>query len=350
MEDAKRKEQLNMLPFALLPWYRINGRSLPWREDPTPYHVWLSEIMLQQTRIEAVKPYYAAFLKEVPDIAALADADPEKLHKLWEGLGYYSRVRNLQKAAQKIMTEYNGSFPQAYEEILSLPGIGQYTAGAISSICFQLPIPAVDGNVLRVLSRITADPRSVSEEKTKADVRKELSDVYPKEDAGNFTQAIMELGETVCVPNGIPNCGNCPCKTFCASCESGWENFPVKSAKKKRRIEQMSVFIIRCGDAVALRKRGHSGLLSDLWEFPNIPGFSTTEEATDQLLLWNCGTSRFLGVSEVNHVFTHVEWNMKCFRFSCEKMPEHFTWATQDMLTNAIALPTAFRKCLDNKE
>ncbi len=347
MEEAKRTEQLNKLPNALLPWYRENGRSLPWRENPTPYHVWLSEIMLQQTRIEAVRPYYAAFLQEVPDIAALADADPEKLHKLWEGLGYYSRVRNLQKAAQKIMTEYQGVFPQTYEEILSLAGIGEYTAGAIGSICFQLPVPAVDGNVLRVLSRITADPRSVSEEKTKSAVRKELAAIYPEEDAGNFTQAIMELGETVCIPNGIPDCGHCPCRSFCSSRDSGWENFPVKSAKKQRRIEQMSVFIIRCGDAIALQKRGRTGLLSDLWEFPNIPGLSSQEEAAAQLGRWNCGNSRLLGVSEEKHVFTHVEWKMKCFRFSCEKMPERFVWAMPETLENEIALPTAFRKCLD---
>lgn len=347
MEESKRAEQLNMLPHALLPWYRENGRSLPWREDPTPYHVWLSEIMLQQTRIEAAKPYYAAFLKEVPDIAALAEADPEKLHKLWEGLGYYSRVRNLQKAAQKIMTVYHGVFPQTYEEILSLPGIGEYTAGAIGSICFQLPVPAVDGNVLRVLSRITADLRSISEEKTKAEVRKELSAIYPKEEAGDFTQAIMELGETVCIPNGIPDCGNCPCRSFCASCDSGWENFPVKSAKKQRRIEQMTVYIIRCGEALAVQKRGHSGLLSDLWELPNTSGFSSQEEAVSQLQSWGCGNIHFDGMSEKKHIFTHVEWRMRCFCFSCNKLSELFTWATPEMLANEIALPTAFRKCLD---
>ena len=211
-----------LLPGVLLPWYRENKRDLPWRRDREPYHVWLSEIMLQQTRVEAVKGYYERFLSHLPTIQALADADDEQLHKLWEGLGYYSRVRNLKKAAQKIMSTYNGEFPNSYEKVLALPGIGEYTAGAICSIAFGLKVPAVDGNVLRVLARLQADEECVDLPEHKRRVRSELAGVYPEDEAGAFTQALMELGATVCIPNGEPKCEVCPCRDFCRSAEGGW--------------------------------------------------------------------------------------------------------------------------------
>lgn len=342
----ERKERIEKLPGALLPWYARCGRALPWREDPSPYHVWVSEIMLQQTRIEAVKPYYARFLQELPDIASLAAADSEHLQKLWEGLGYYSRVRNLHAAAQQIIEKYNGVFPEEYSDIRALRGIGEYTAGAIASICFNRPTPAVDGNVLRVLSRITGDPRPVTDEKTKAAVRAELAAVYPAGHCGAFTQALMELGETVCIPGGAPGCAGCPCRGFCASRDGGWLNLPVKAEKKARREEQLTVFILHCGSFTAIRKRESTGLLAGLWEFPNVPGTLTEEDALQQVQRWGCKPEALEDKRRGKHVFTHVEWNMQCYTVCCREMPEMFTWPDTDELTRSIALPTAFRKLL----
>ena len=216
----------------LLGWYERNKRDLPWRRDREPYHVWLSEIMLQQTRVEAVKGYYARFLAELPDIPSLAACDPDRLHKLWEGLGYYSRVRNLQKAAQQIVSDYGGAFPTDYDKIRALPGIGDYTAGAICSICFGLPTPAVDGNVLRVVSRLTADERPVTQPAVKKDYTAALAEIYPAGQCAEATQALMELGATVCAPNGAPHCDLCPVAAFCQSRE-GSAGGPSRSKKRK---------------------------------------------------------------------------------------------------------------------
>ena len=201
---------LSALPGVLLPWYRENRRELPWRRDREPYHVWLSEIMLQQTRVEAVKGYYTRFLEALPTIEDLANCDDDTLHKLWEGLGYYSRVRNLKKAANQIMKRHGGRFPDTYEEVRALSGIGDYTAGAICSICFDYPTPAVDGNVLRVISRLTEDATPIDLPARKKEVSQLLAAVYPAE-AGDFTQALMELGATLCGPNWKPRCQECPC-------------------------------------------------------------------------------------------------------------------------------------------
>ena len=341
-----RTERIKKTISALLPWYKSCGRSLPWREDPTPYHVWISEIMLQQTRIETVIPYYTRFLEQIPDVASLAAAKPEHLQKLWEGLGYYSRVRNLQTAAQQIMTRFGGQFPDHYEDIRSLCGIGDYTAGAVSSICFDLPIPAVDGNVLRVLSRITGDPRPVSEEKTRKEIRKELAAAYPQKDAGACTQAIMELGETVCLPNGAPLCDQCPCRGFCCSSEGDWALYPVKAEKKARRKEALTLFILRCGEYTAIRKRPDKGLLSGLWELPNLPGHLDGLEAFQQAEAWGCNPLAWENKGFANHIFTHIEWDMQCFSITCREMPPCFIWVNEDDLNNSVSLPTAFRKVL----
>ena len=195
---------------ALLDWFYKNRRSLPFREDPAPYHVWLSEVMLQQTRVSAVLPYYYRFLEELPDIPALAACGEEKLHKLWEGLGYYSRVRNLQKAAKLVCAQYGGQLPADYAALRALPGIGEYTAGAIASISFGLPVPAVDGNVLRVFSRLYNDPGVITEPAVKKAFTARVMEHQPPEKAGDYNQALMELGALVCVPNGAPLCGQCP--------------------------------------------------------------------------------------------------------------------------------------------
>ena len=347
MSDTARLEQL----ISVLPgWFAANRRELPWRQNREPYRVWLSEIMLQQTRVEAVKGYYTRFLAAVPDVPALAAADPELLHKLWEGLGYYSRVRNLQRAARLIVDEYGGVFPRDYAAIRALPGIGDYTAGAIGSICFDLPTPAVDGNVLRVLTRLTADGRCVDEPAVKRALRERLAAVYPETGAGTLTQALMELGATVCVPNSEPKCERCPAAAFCAAREAGtWQAYPVRAEKRPRRREALTVFVFDCGGAYALRKRKASGLLAGLWEFPNVPGQLEAQEALDLAAAWGL-RPRGLGKRvERTHIFTHVQWDMRCYYVPCGERAEGFTWAGQDELDTAYALPTAFRMFRDTE-
>ena len=329
----------------LVAWYRAGHRDLPWRQDKEPYHVWLSEIMLQQTRVEAVKGYYARFLRELPTIAALAACEPDRLQKLWEGLGYYSRVRNLQKAAQRIVSDFDGIFPRTPDEIRSLPGVGAYTAGAIASICFELPAPAVDGNVLRVLSRVMADGVCVSKQAVKDDYCARLAEIYPAGSCGDFTQSLMELGATVCLPNGEPRCEVCPIAALCRARSEGTQRqYPVKEVKKPRRAEDLTVFRLLCGEACAVRKRADKGLLAGLWELPNVAGFLEAPEALELLETWRVQPRELVSRREKTHVFTHVEWHMRCFTVLCAHEAEGFTWADGERFDRDIALPTAFRQ------
>ncbi len=332
------------MPKALLPWYQSCHRALPWRESKDPYRVWVSEIMLQQTRVETVKGYYARFLRALPTVADLATCDDDSLAKLWEGLGYYSRVRNMKKAAQCIVTEFDGSFPREYEKVLSLPGIGEYTAGAICSICFDQPTPAVDGNVLRVVARLTEDTTPIDRPSLKQTVRKLLSEHYPAE-AGAYTQALMELGATVCGPNRKPVCEECPCRGFCGGYASGSpEKLPVKSPRKKRREEAYTLFIMRCENRYALEKRQNTGLLASLWQFPNVPGLQEPEKALETI---RCMGLRPTGISRVlerKHIFTHVQWNMRGVYVEVAEPGGGFCWRTAEEITAEAALPTAFRQ------
>ena len=335
---------LSELPGLLLPWYQENRRDLPWRADRQPYHVWLSEIMLQQTRVEAVKGYYTRFLSALPDISALAGCDDELLHKLWEGLGYYSRVRNLKKAAQVIMERHGGVFPDNHAEVLALPGIGAYTAGAICSIAFNQPTPAVDGNVLRVLSRLTDDPSPIDLPETKRRINLLLSGIYPEE-AGAFTQALMELGATICGPNRTPDCGHCPCSSLCLGFQRGTaEKLPVKSPKKERRQEDRTVFILSCDGRFALEKRPEKGLLAGLWQFPNIPGKLGMQDALDAVEAMELHPKEILREAEKNHIFTHIQWNMKGIYLEVTETGGSFQWFTDDQINTQAALPTAFRQ------
>lgn len=335
------------LPAALLPWYQENKRDLPWRQDHEPYHVWLSEIMLQQTRVEAVRGYYARFLAALPTVQALADCDDEKLHKLWEGLGYYSRVRNLKKAAQAIVSHYGGVFPGEYEKILALPGIGAYTAGAISSICFGAPTPAVDGNVLRVVSRLTDDDTPIDLPAYKKQVQEALQAVYPAQ-AGDFTQALMELGATLCGPNRKPQCEQCPCRDFCLGFAHGTaESLPVKLPKKARRVEEKTVFIIRCDGKFALWKRNDSGLLADLWQFPDVPGQLEMPDALKEMERMGLKIREIYRKVERKHIFTHVEWHMCGIYMEAQEIAAGFTWFTARELEQTAALPTAYKQFWD---
>ncbi len=347
---VERNETVARLPGALLPWYRENKRELPWRNDREPYHVWLSEIMLQQTRVEAVKGYYFRFLEKLPTMEALANVDDEVLHKLWEGLGYYSRVRNLKKAAQIIMTVHGGVFPGEYAQVLALPGIGEYTAGAICSICFDDPIPAVDGNVLRVISRLTDDPTPIDGPVYKKQVRDALAAVYPAE-AGDFTQALMELGATLCGPNWKPRCAECPCREFCLGFARGTaESLPVKAPKKEKRIEQRTVFLLQCGNLLALEKRPDQGLLAGLWQFPNVPGKLETEQALEAIGEFGLRPRDILRQAERKHIFTHIRWEMRGYWIEVSEPAGDFRWLSREELGKEAALPTAFRQFLEEPD
>ena len=346
-------QQINLSSIIdpLLAWYDQNRRPLPWRDSPTPYHVWLSEIMLQQTRIEAVIPYYHRFLSVCPSVKALSEVDDDQLMKLWEGLGYYSRARNLKAAARVIMERYDGELPTSYEALLSLPGIGAYTAGAIASIAFGLPEPAVDGNVLRVITRLTADESDIMKETTKRRVTVSLKTIYPrdKDRAANMTQALMELGEQVCIPNGAPRCEACPLGATCRSRALGLtDRIPVRAPKKARKIQLRTVFMLMHEDKVALRKREDKGLLSGLWEFVG------TEEALDPpsarawLAEHGIIADRLIVAPDAVHIFTHIEWHMRGYFVLCgdaprEVMSQPLVWVTRADLRESYALPTAFR-------
>ncbi len=341
----RTEEQVLIAMFeALIPWYEAHKRELPWRQDKEPYHVWLSEIMLQQTRVEAVKEYYRRFLTTLPTIADLAEAPEEQILKLWEGLGYYNRVRNLQKAAQTICADYTGVFPSEYAQIRSLSGIGDYTAGAIASICFDAPTPAVDGNVLRVYSRLLADDANIDLQTTKKRITGKLQETYPRKNPGIATQALMELGATVCVPNGAPRCDVCPVAEICqARKQDTWRNLPVRSEKKKRKIVDKTVFVLLTEDTVALHKRSASGLLAGMWEFPNVDAKLDKQEAVTQASEWQVEPVDLLMQTSYTHIFSHVEWHMTAYYIRCRKTNKKWKWVTKESLDEAYALPSAFR-------
>ena len=338
------KQLKQMIP-PLLRWYTEHKRPLPWRNDPTPYHVWLSEIMLQQTRIEAVIPYYERFLNELPNIQALAEVSDDKLMKLWEGLGYYSRARNLKKAAVTVMNEYGGNLPETAESLRKLSGIGDYTAGAISSICFGKPEPAVDGNVLRVIMRFLGKNDDIALQATKKSVADALRAIYPSgEDAKNLTQAIMELGESVCIPNGEAKCAQCPLADICISNKQNLKHvLPVKSAKKPRKKAELTVFLLSCRGKYAIAKRADTGLLAKLWEFPNTAAKLSEEESYSYLKSIGVNPIQIAPSVDAVHIFTHIEWHMTGYTAECLTPTENFLWKTADEILSEYAIPSAFR-------
>ncbi|MDE6434505.1 MAG: A/G-specific adenine glycosylase [Lachnospiraceae bacterium] len=340
-----------LVKHPLLSWYKKHHRDLPWRKTKDPYCIWLSEIMLQQTRVEAVKGYYEHFLSELPDIEALSKVSDDRLLKLWEGLGYYNRARNLKKAAIQIMEEYNGIFPAEYEEVLSLCGVGEYTAGAICSICFDKDTPAVDGNVLRVVMRILDCYDNIDDLKTKRQVKKWLTKLYSEGDCGDLTQALMELGATVCIPNGMPNCKECPLHTICLACKKKtYDRLPVRKEKKKRRIEEMTVFVLHDGDEYAIRKRDNKGLLAGLWEFYHMDRKMTRQQAMDFISEQGFCPLHIEREVPYTHVFSHVEWKMTAYYISCCNKKKDLTWIHRKEFDESYALPTAFRFFLEKEE
>ena len=320
-EEKGEQRILEKIAEPLLKWYDKGRRILPWREDPQPYYVWLSEIMLQQTRVEAVKPYYDRFIQNVPDIQALAEMEEDKLVKLWEGLGYYNRVRNLQKAAKVIVKEHEGKMPSEYESLLELPGIGSYTAGAIASIAYGKAVPAVDGNVLRVLSRLRMDGEDILSQKTKTRVEKELREVIPVNRPGDFNQALMELGAMVCLPNGEPKCGECPWEALCQAHHMGkTAEFPKKKAKKARKIEEKTVLVIQDEDRADFRRRPEKGLLAGMYEFPVLEGRLAEGKVLEILGQMGLKVLRIRPIGEAKHIFSHKEWHMVGYAIKVDEL------------------------------
>ena len=339
-------EPFAALPEALLPWYGEHARKLPWRERCEPYRVWVSEIMLQQTRVEAVLGYYARFLEAFPTVEALAGADEDRLFKLWEGLGYYSRARNLQKAARQIVSVYGGVFPRDYESVRALPGVGPYTAGAICSICYDLPTAAVDGNVLRVTSRFLGDDTPIDLPAHKQEITEKLGRVYPAGNCGTFTQALMELGATVCTPRS-PKCAVCPLRESCRAFFDGTvDTLPVKTAKKEKKLVEKTVFLLWYGDELALVRREETGLLGGMWSLPNVDEPLDVEGALRQAQAFGVEPASVLSQEHRAHVFTHIRWEMEAFTILCGAKCDRFVWRTPDEIRRRYALPTAFRKFL----
>lgn len=330
----------------LLDWYAANARDLPWRRTTEAYPVWISEVMLQQTRVEAVRGYWTRFLAALPTVRDLSEAEDDRLMKLWEGLGYYSRARNLKRAARQVVERFDGAFPADYAALLSLPGVGEYTAGAVASICFGVPVPAVDGNVLRVMARLADDDADVLDPAVRRAVRARLLACIPPERPGAFNQALMELGATVCTPAGAPRCADCPLHEDCRARAAGREQLlPVRGARRARRVEERTVFVLRGpSGAPAGYRRPAEGLLASLWQLPDAPGLLDAAQAAARLDAWGAeplGEWRFY---ERRHLFTHVEWRMRvcALPVALDPLPEGWVW-----LDDAVhSLPAAYRVCL----
>lgn len=345
-----RKGCLEDIPKPLLKWYDSNRRVLPWREEPTPYRVWVSEIMLQQTRVEAVKPYFERFMEALPDIKSLAWAKEDILLKLWEGLGYYNRVRNLQKAAVQIIEDYNGEMPDSYEELLKLKGIGSYTAGAIASIAYGKKVPAVDGNVLRVVARVAKRDEDILLPAVKKKTEEELLQIMPNR-PGDFNQAMMEIGAMVCIPNGAPKCEVCPLADIClAKADRVQTEYPKKGKKKPRSVEEKTILVIRDENKAALHKRPDKGLLAGLYEFPSIEGHKSAEEVVEWLAEKGLQTLRILPLKDSTHIFTHKEWHMKGYMIRVDELApknekiagENWIFAETAETEDKYPIPSAF--------
>lgn len=334
----------------LLDWYDSNRRILPWREQPTPYRVWISEIMLQQTRVEAVRPYFDRFLEALPSIEALDAASEQTVLKLWEGLGYYSRARNLKKAAHMIVEEYGGCFPQNEKDVLRLPGIGEYTAGAILSIAFGKKQPAVDGNVLRVISRLLASRENVMDAQVRRQMTEMVREILPDERVGDFNQALMELGAMICLPNGQPKCDQCPWKKMCKGKKEKIAGMlPIKPEKKQKKREKRTVFVLVCGEKVLLHKRPDQGLLASLWEFPAVSGHLDLQQAMEYGMRQGITIQEIKALGKQKHVFTHIEWLME--GYLCKTLPFEppigYVWASKQEIESNYSVPSAMSYFLE---
>lgn len=335
------------LSCLLLDWYNQHKRNLPWRTTHDPYRVWVSEIMLQQTRVDTVIPYYLRFMEAFPNIKVLSEAKEERYLKLWEGLGYYSRVRNLVKGAKLIQEQFKGVMPEDKESLLKIPGIGDYTSAAILSFAYGEPVVTIDGNLIRVYARLTASKIIPNETQSKKDAEAFLMKHIPNDRSGDFNQALMDLGELVCLPNGAPRCNECPLKDQCkAHLEKKETSYPLPKKKIEKKIEERSIFMLICDKKIALFKRPSGGLLGGMYEFLNI---ENKEGISPEKLLQNlnisCKNPIFLG--EKKHVFTHLVWKMKGYICYVDSFPMGSVIADKEALLYHYTIPTAYSYFLE---
>ncbi|WP_315452997.1 A/G-specific adenine glycosylase [uncultured Selenomonas sp.] len=345
---------------TLLAWRKSapDVRDLPWRDEPTPYHVWISEIMLQQTRAAVVRGYYLRFLEILPHVRSLAAVDDDALMKLWQGLGYYSRARNLKRAAEAIVEKHDGQLPNDFDALLALPGIGRYTASAIASFAYGQPRPAVDGNFLRVAARVTANPIDIAKDASKRALEMALASSYPTgRDAGLLNEAFMDLGATVCLPNGVPLCHACPAAQLCLAHDRGTEqDYPVKTALKARRKERRTVLLLSCGEEIAIRKRPARGLLAGLWEYPNLEGKLSQRAVRAHIESKGFEVCDIVPLPSARHIFSHIEWDLTGWAvtvadtnepplMAAEEMdgaPAPLLWVRREELADTYSIPAAF--------
>ncbi|MFD1040068.1 A/G-specific adenine glycosylase [Virgibacillus byunsanensis] len=311
-------QQFNISAFQqdLLRWYETSKRNLPWRKDQDPYKIWVSEIMLQQTKVDTVVPYFERFMNQFPTVYDLADANEQEVLKVWEGLGYYSRARNLQNAVREVVATYNGEIPSSPDQLGALKGVGPYTKGAILSIAFNQPEPAVDGNVMRVLSRVLKIEEDIAIPRVKKLFESYVKELISKEDPSSFNQGIMELGALVCTPKS-PSCMLCPVQEYCKAFAEGIEEeLPIKSkSKKQKTVPYVALLICNNHNQYIIEKRSEKGLLANLWQFPMVP---INEIGMDHLENWfesEYGVSITLNRKQGNlkHVFSHIIWQLEIY-------------------------------------
>lgn len=347
LTEFPQNEQI-LLVSKLLSWYDSNKRSMPWRDQNNPYYTWISEIMLQQTRVEAVRNYFTRFVEVLPTLEDLAFIDDDSLMKLWEGLGYYSRARNLKKCAIQCMEMYDGTLPSNYDKLVKLPGIGPYTAGAIASIAFGKNIPAIDGNVLRIVARLTNNPIDITSSVFKKSATAQIQAIIPISNPGDFNQALMDLGAMICIPNGVPRCMDCPLKLECKANQAGTASkLPNKQAKRKRTIEERTIIIVEYDNHYLLIKRPSSGLLADLYEFINIPAKLAMKDIRNIQLFDGCTIKSIHKLVSSKHIFTHLEWHMQGYSVKLDSpvviQNEGIVWATKDQIESQYSIPTALK-------
>lgn len=332
----------------ILSWYQWERRTMPWREEPLPYYIWLSEIMLQQTRVDTVIPYFHRFIGKYPNIKALAQSDEEELMKYWEGLGYYNRVRNLRATAMHLVENHEGRLPETYEELLKLKGIGEYTAGAIASEAFGQKVPAVDGNVYRVMARLLGVREDIKERKTQQLLKETVSALLPEEQVGDFNQGLIEVGALICIPNGSPKCGLCPVRKYCIAFEEEIQDeIPRKKKPKERKVEERTVFLLEHEGTYAIRKRPEGKLLGGLYEFPHEEGFYGPEEVRKLVEEMHLSPLSMEPLKDKKFLFTHIEWRLKAYHIRVEKPGEELYFADREIIREKYTLATAFREYLE---
>lgn len=344
MSNQSFKQEINQNLFL---WYQHNKRHLPWRSTKDPYAIWVSEIMLQQTRVEAVKTYYDRWMTVLPTVTHLAEIDDDLLYKLWQGLGYYARVRNMKKAAVMIVSKYHEVFPTTKKELLELPGIGDYTSSAIASISFGEQVASVDGNVLRVVSRLFGFYDDITKKETVKKITNVVEELMLNQDAGKMNQAWMELGALICIPNGMPKCNSCPLQNFCiARAKNIISEIPVKPQKKSRKNILLTVLLLEYNDKWFIHKRSASGLLANLWEYINLENHLSIEEVISWCEQHGMIVEMIEKMISSKHIFTHLEWNMKGYHIRISSMKEELEstkLVSATEIKQIYSIPSAFQ-------